>query len=91
MDPHSSCVFKPDLISVMYSTSSIACCNFIVFHFYIVIQLYISIVVYLYSYYSSNLYGCMVNDTMQLYSYSFIFIQFIGIQFAVYTVIVLNK
>ena len=41
----SSCVFKPGLICLMYSASSIACCNFIVFHFYIVIQLYICIVI----------------------------------------------
>ena len=56
----SSRVFKPGLISLMYSTSSIACYNFIVFHFYVVIQLCSSIVVYLYSYYSCNFYSCIV-------------------------------
>ena len=76
----SSCVFKPGLISLMYSASSIEC-NFFVFYFYIVIQLCSSKVVYLYSYYSCNLHSCIVNYTMQLYSYSFIFIQFIVIQF----------
>ena len=30
----SSCVFKPGLISLMYSALSIACCNVIVFHFW---------------------------------------------------------
>ena len=80
------------LISMMYSALSIACGNFIVFHFYIVIQLCSSIVVYLYSYYSCNLHSCIINYTMYLYSYCFLFIQLFSLySYAVYTVIVLNK
>ena len=52
-------------------------CNFIVFHFYIVIQFCSSIVVYLDSYYSCNFHSCIVNYTMLIIYFSFIFIQFI--------------
>ena len=58
----SSYVFNP--IYLMYSTTSIACCNFIVLQFYIVIQLCSSIVVYLFRYCSCNLHSFIVNYAM---------------------------
>ena len=70
MVPYFILCVQARLISLMYSTLSIVCCNFIVFYFYIVIIViictvlivqcnYIGIVLYLYRLYSYSVYTVM--------------------------------